>query len=71
MSVKKAESFQSSLPANDKLMATVYKYNDPVTDTECIEFHCAKRYPQRFLAVTIICSIYGSIEFLRKNNIST
>ena len=39
MSVEKAESIQSSLPANDKLMVTGYKYNDPVTDTECIEFH--------------------------------
>ena len=39
MSVEKAESIRSSLPANDKLMVTGYKYNDPVTDTECIEFH--------------------------------
>jgi hypothetical protein len=38
MSVEKAESIQSSLPANDKLMVTGHRYNDPVTNTECIEF---------------------------------
>jgi hypothetical protein len=39
MSVDKAESIQSSLPANNKLMVTGHKYNDPITDTQCIEFH--------------------------------
>jgi hypothetical protein len=39
MSVEKAESIRSSLPANNKLRVTGHKYNDPVTDTECIEFH--------------------------------
>jgi hypothetical protein len=39
MSVDKAESIQSSLPVNDKRMVTGHKYNDPVTDTECIKFH--------------------------------
>jgi hypothetical protein len=38
MSVNKAESIQSSLLANDKLMVTGHKYNDLVNDTECIEF---------------------------------
>jgi hypothetical protein len=39
MSVEKAESIQSSQSANNKLMVTGDKYNNPVTDTECIEFH--------------------------------
>jgi hypothetical protein len=39
MSVEKAESIQSSLPANNKLIVTGHKYHDPLTDTECIEFH--------------------------------
>ncbi len=36
MSVEKTESIRSSLPTNDKLMVTGHKYNDAVTDTECI-----------------------------------
>ncbi len=37
MSVEKAESIRSSLPANDKLMVTGYKFNDPVTDTVMLQ----------------------------------
>ena len=40
MSIEKAESIKASLPANNQLMATGHKYNDPVTGVGCcIEFH--------------------------------
>jgi hypothetical protein len=56
MSVEKAESIQSSLPGNDKLMVIGYKYNNPVTDTECIEFHvddhdCMQEFPNEMYGI--------------------
>jgi hypothetical protein len=39
MSIEKAESIKSSLPANNQLMATGRKYIDLITGVEWVEFH--------------------------------